>query len=403
MQYDLFKHTSEKTAPRAGQKQPVQAPPFHPFSPDENVREGELQQGQQVGLILGDSSRSPTGRRVVIGEVTGYAVRHPDYFDLQLTNILTWIYHNPPHHIQQLDDNFLGNFRINIQQSIRHTFDVLRSGSGEGRSLVAAQEVPFHRCWACRRPIEIERDGVFCPNCGVRLSVGEQRHTPFSPPQEEEACPACWHPNESNTAHCRYCGFERSLNARAEAAVGETVYLELVEQHQKRARMRGKLEDLRIEKVFRHRGPELVGHVGQIQFEGHPPDQAEHIELSASFSAQLTLEVDEQFFEESINRLETGDRLRASELKARCPHCLEWERREEYPFALGRFCGRCGERVRLLPHPEWSKRGQPPQNQSAIRHYCGTYFRQGVDRFCTGCGDDVQNFRPGSGRFSQLG
>lgn len=402
MQYDLFQRSSESADKTSRDGGSVQAPPFNPFSADERVREGELQEGETVGLILGEGGRRPTGKRVVVGEVTGYAVRHPDYFDLQLTNITTWIYQNPPRDIQQLGDNFLGNFRINIREGVRPTFKILRGGGEEARSLIPAQEIPFHRCWSCRRPIALERDGVFCPNCGVRLSVGEQRETPLAPPKGQEACPACWHPNEEHASHCRYCGFERSLNGRAEAAVGETVYLKLTEEGKRCGNLRGQLQDLRVEKIFRHGGAELVGKINKIKFEDQAPAQLGPA-LSPTFTAQLTFEVDEKFFEESINRLETGDRLRASELKIRCPNCLEWRRREEFPFVLGRFCTRCGQRVRILPHSEWPQRRHPSNKEIIQAHHCGSFFRQGVDRFCGGCGEDVQNFRPGSGRFSRLG
>lgn len=356
----------------------------------------DLPAGSDVTFLLGEMDSPPRGRRAVRGRAVGFQVRGPFFMDVVLEAMTTWIHDAPPRGVEVLPPYFSSHFRVRIAGTVRATLRILRGQTSKERKILSAVEYPLGSCWKCGGALE---GGVFCSGCGRRVSVGYPTtgwpRARFDPKQ---TCPVCWFRAEGADGYCRHCGYDRALPARLTPLEGRHIQIELREGRAEKARMSGRLQGVRYERILRSSEAQLLGRVDMLRLE----DSSEH--LDPSFQAFLSLKPSGQTVESVIRAIEADEPVRASEMLERCFGCTDWSAPHASPFLRGRHCTICGRRGRIFPHPSWSARHRRNGPETVELHACGAWYLPGKDAFCGHCGVSIRGgaMDTGGGRFSRL-
>jgi hypothetical protein len=362
----------------------------------------DLPTGTRVAFLLSESrpglraelSLNIKGRRAVSGEVVGYAVRSRDAIDLQLHRVVTWTADAQPHGFEVLDPDFCLTVRVDIEYTLEKTFQLLAAPGQGGRACLYVREIPWRCCPACRT--EVERGGRFCAHCGAQVGIGTHQPRPMTePPDGAAVCPGCWRAVSDGHPYCKHCGHDRGMRERlVERTRGVAVRLDLVERRRVVMRVDAVLVRLATERLYAEGGEQLVATVCALEPAGAVPRGYDA--PGTAFETRVVVAVPDGDVREAARALLGGEAVRASESKRACPRCQAGAVEQLH-------CSRCGERVRLLPHPDAGRLRSGHAAEYRRVHDCGAPYQIGRDRHCGGCGVSVGSDAPASERFDLIG
>jgi hypothetical protein len=358
-----------RSSPRA-----ARAPDDNPLAPD--ARDPLLPPGTPVCLMFGPPMTGAGGATVLRGEALGYAVRGGGYLDIEIAAIQTWLHSDAPYRLETLPPRLTTYVRVGIVRSLAHTVELLRADPSwrtppEVRSLLPAIEIYYRRCPWCRD--RLLHAAPYCGSCGRRVAIGWV----FSGPMRRDpgSCAGCWRLKDRGDGRfCAACGYDGRSTEHTRALIGREVVVRLRDGRRKPALAQGGVVGARVERVRPgDSGVRLVLDLWHLSFDG--------ADLEDLFTARVAVSVPTVRLGDPVGPWLAGVPPYAQEVKRGCPRCGG-------AAVLTRYCGACGARVRISPHPSAARAHNP--GPDAVRHTCGTLVLPGPDRHCTGCGRSVR-------------
>ena len=373
-------------------------PPFDPFA--RGAGERYLPTGTRITLLISRQSYgSPRGSRVVVGSVRGYAPRSRTSVDLELDRISTWLQEDPADEVETLPAEFSALFRVSLVGSLRQSFGRLIDPGVDGRLGVSAVEIPRDRCDRPGCGARLPDFAVYCPKCGVRVSVGLPIPRFLNRPARPQAgaCPGCWSEFPGGGAFCSRCGFDLVLaRTVAEALVDQRVFLRLHEGPRRFGQLFATIRAARLERRFKESAPQIYARIGDCQ----PIELSNGLTLPSDFSTIVVLSGYEDT-RRLLSAIAAQHPIRASEPLRRCGAC-GGRSRSTRPYVRGRYCTGCGQRMRIMPHRTERERLHADPPLRVVKHECGGLFLEGAHDYCGSCGDSLERFQPGGGRLALI-
>jgi hypothetical protein len=371
--------------------------------------------GTRATVLLGDVSAGAMGRRVVTGAVVGYVERLGGALDVQLRDVTTWIVGPVPIDLEVLPPTATTLVRVAVRDTVDFTIGLLTGACKDGRSQLAAVEVPYRQCWTCGHRVgTMPADGyavrpdTFCRHCARRLHLGRPQGRPVDPPAfgDAVACPACWCTDPGTGVHCPSCGIDRTMPEQMRRCLGRSVALQAVSEHTRVAHFSAQLDGLRWTRLSEQGWPQLVASVSAVHLRDGAPLGLVLRAPAPADAFEIALPVDQGNLGALLDDLTAGVTVRGAEISRVCPTCAGDDQASlgRLKRVLGRCCGTCGTRLRLAPHPSWASHWpRKTADRMVVKHRCGTPVAMDLQQFCTGCGDHTgEMIRPSTGRFANL-
>lgn len=351
------------------------------------------------------ASGRPSGRRVVEGELVGFAVRSPEVLGIALRDISTWNYNDLSFGAERLPEDFVAYYHVLIFESLECTIDILLNGTHEhGRNQLVVMEIPYTSCPGCGQKVEPNEHWRHCANCGERLAVGWVGDYPAVAYPGPDRCPYCWYlkPSRDRGAHCVWCGGRFALQGELFELPAVRTRALLTSGKQRLGRISVVLDSFDFGKKFISQPAKLYAIARDISWER---GGAAWRELPSHFVTALEVALVENDVMATLDVVKRGGVVRVSEPLAACQYCSASKRLPlvagdslrdnlhasgtRMPRVVrGLYCTTCGQRSRIFPY-QWGGRSKKRGKlKGRLRHFCGAEFAAS-DIFCQGCGGNL--------------